>query len=380
MKKYLIVLAFMLSLLSCSKKNKIEVPLLDKSAFEKEIDGKKASLYTLDSGNGLIVQVTNYGLRVVSIWTPDKHGKYEDVSVGYENAGRYSDRGEERFWGSIVGRYANRIAKGKFNIDGEEYQLPINNNGQTLHGGLSGLDMRVWTVDNVTSNSIDFSYVSPDGEEGFPGTLTIHVNYSVTPDNELKISYKANTDKSTVVNLSNHAFFNLKGEGNGTITDHILTINASHTTPVDSVLIPTGEIASVEGTPFDFRQPTAIGSRIDEDDKQLKNGQGYDHNWVLDKSGDGVELIATLYEPQSGRVMEVYTDQPGLQFYSGNFFSGKTLGKSKRAIKYREALALETQKFPDSPNHPSFPSTRLEPSETYTHTCIYKFSVRSHSE
>lgn len=368
MKKYLIALAFILPVLSCSKKYNTEISLIDKSAFEKEVKGKPVSLYTLDSGNGLIVQVTNYGLRVVSIWTPDKQGKYEDVAIGYENIDRYLDNKGERFYGSIVGRYANRIAKGKFTLDSVEYQLPINNNGQTLHGGLEGLDRRVWNVDKVTDNSIDFSYVSTDGEEGFPGTLTIHVNYSVTPENEFKISYKATTDKATVINLSNHAFFNLKGEGNGTITDHILTIKASHTTPMDSVLIPTGDITSVDGTPFDFRQPMAIGKRINE---------ANDHNWVLDKSKEGMELAATLYELQSGRVMEVYTDQPGLQFYSGNFFSNKSTGKRNKSIKYREALALETQKFPDSPNHSNFPSTRLEPNETYTHTCIYKFSVRN---
>lgn len=377
MKKYLIALALILPLLSCSKKYNAEISLIDKSAFEKEVKGKPVSLYTLDSGNGLIVQVTNYGLRVVSIWTPDKQGKYDDVAIGYENIDRYLDNKGERFYGSIVGRYANRIAKGKFTLDNVEYQLPINNNGQTLHGGLEGLDRKVWSVDNVTNNSIDFSYVSPDGEEGFPGTVTIHVKYSVTPENEFKIIYKATTDKATVINLSNHAFFNLKGEGNGTITDHILTINASHTTPVDSVLIPTGDIASVDGTPFDFRQPMAIGERVNEANDQLKNGLGYDHNWVLDKSKEGVELAATLYEPQSGRMMEVYTDQPGLQFYSGNFFSDKSTGKGNKSIKCREALALETQKFPDSPNHSNFPSTRLDPNETHTHTCIYKFSVRS---
>lgn len=377
MNKYIIALVFILPFFACSKKNYVEIPLLEKKAFEKEVNTKPVSLYTLDSGNGLIVQVTNYGLKIVSIWTPDRDGKYEDVTIGYENIDRYLDNKAERFFGCIVGRYANRIAKGKFSLNGEEYQLPINNNGQTLHGGLEGLDMRVWNVENATENSIEFSYVSPDGEEGFPGTLTIYVTYSVTPENEFKISYKATTDKTTVVNLSNHAFFNLKGEGNGTITDHILTIKASHITSVDSVLIPTGEIASVDGTPFDFRQPTPIGERINEDNKQLKNGPGYDHNWVLDKSGEGVELIATLYEPQSGRLMEVYTDQPGLQFYSGNFFNGNKIGKYGKAIKYREAIALETQKFPDSPNHPNFPSTRLEPNEIYTHTCIYKFSVRS---
>lgn len=378
MKKIFYLLAF-LCLLGCKKTDNTkntDITLLDKSAFDTIVDNKPVSLYTLNSGNGLVVQVTNFGLRVVSIWTPDKKGKYNDVAIGYENIDRYLNNNGERFLGSVVGRYANRIAKGKFLLDETEYQLPINNNGQTLHGGLKGLDMRVWNVDKVSDKSIDFSYVSPDGEEGFPGELKIHVNYSVTPDNEFIITYKATTDKPTVVNLSNHTFFNLKGESNGTITDHILTINASNTTPVDSVLIPTGEIVTVEGTPFDFRKPTAIGERIMQDNEQLKNGLGYDHNWVIDKKSKGVELIASLYEPTSGRLIEIYTDQPGLQFYSGNFFDGKVNGKYDKPIKYREAVALETQKFPDSPNNENFPPTRLNPGETYEHTCIYKFSVK----
>lgn len=367
----------LLGMLACSGNKKDELPLLDKSAFEATVDGKPVSLYTLDSGDGLTVQVTNFGLRVVSIWAADRNGKYADVAVGYENIDRYIHNKGERFIGPIVGRYANRIAKGQFTLDGTTYQLPTNNNGQTLHGGLKGLDMVAWDVKEVTPSSVSFSYTSPDGDEGFPGNLTMDVKYSVTPDNGFKIEYKATTDKPTVVNLSNHAFFNLKGDGGGTITDHILTINAGHTTPVDSVLIPTGELAPVDGTPFDFRTPTAIGARIDADDAQLKNGLGYDHNWALNrKSGNAVELAVTLYEPASGRVMEVYTDQPGVQFYSGNFFDGKTNNKYGQPIGYREALALETQKFPDSPNHPDFPSTRLNPGETYTHTCIYKFYTK----
>lgn len=375
MKKIIYLLTILL-LTACNGSKKEELSLLDKAAFEKEVDGKPVSLYTLDSGNGLVVQVTNFGLRIVSIWTPDKNGKYEDVAIGYENIDRYINNQGERFLGPVVGRYANRIAKGKFSLDGREYQLPINNNGQCLHGGLKGLDMVVWNVDKITDKSIDFSYTSPDGEEGFPGEVKIHVNYSVTNDNEFKINYIATTDKPTVLNLSNHAFFNLKGEGNGTITDHLLFIDASEITPVDSVLIPTGQIISVDGTPFDFRQATAIGDRINQDNEQLKNGLGYDLNWVLNKKAKGVELVTSLYEPNSGRFMEVYTDQPGLQFYSGNFFDGKTNGKYGKPINYREAVALETQKFPDSPNHENFPSTRLNPGDTYEHTCIYKFSVK----
>lgn len=363
-------------LFSCSE-NKQKPTLLDEKAFSKTIDGKKVSLYTLESESGLILQVTNFGLRVVSLWVKDKNGKYDDVAVGYENIDRYINNTGERFLGPVVGRYANRIAKGQFELDGKSYQLPINNNGQTLHGGLKGLDMVVWDGDSVAKNMIRFSYISPDGQDGFPGNLKINVEYSLTDDNEFKIQYKATTDKPTVVNLSNHSFFNLKGEGNGTITDNELTIYGSHITPVDSVLIPTGEIASVENTPFDFRQPKTIGERIGIENPQLKNGLGYDHNWVLDRKSDHeVELAAELFEPKSGRLLQIYTDQPGLQFYSGNFFDGKTNGKFGKPISFREALALETQKFPDSPNHPNFPSTRLDPGQTYSQTCIYKFSVR----
>lgn len=372
----LICAGTLLALMACNEQPKSDITLLDKSAFETTFEGKPVSLYTLNSGNGLTIQVTNLGLRVVSIWTPDKNGKYADVAIGYENIDRYIHNKGERFLGPVVGRYANRIANGKFSIDGNEYQLPINNNGQTLHGGLKGIDMVAWDVDKVTDNSISFSHTSPDGSDGFPGNLKINVDYTLSPDNEFIIKYKATTDKPTVVNLSNHAFFNLKGEANGTITDHIITINAGHTTPVNDVLIPTGEIAPVDGTPFDFRKATAIGERINQDNEQLKNGLGYDHNWVLDKKKQGIELAVTVYEPASGRVMDVFTDQPGVQFYSGNFFDGKTNGKYGKPIAFREALALETQKFPDSPNHANFPSTRLNPGETYTQTCIYKFSTK----
>lgn len=386
--KKIFYLGVALCLFSCGNKQNTQVQqeaesditLLPDSAFNKTVDGKQVSLYTLKSEGGLTAQITNFGAAIVSLWAPDKDGKYEDVVVGYDKIDNYISNNDGRFFGPVVGRYANRIAKGKFSIDGKNYQLPLNNNGQTLHGGLKGLDLVVWSVDTVTPNSITLSYLSPDGEEGFPGNLSLKVIYSLTADNEVKIEYSATTDKPTVVNLSNHSLFNLKGAGNGTILDHMLTINANKTTPVDSVLIPTGELADVEGTPFDFRKPTAIGERIDQDDAQLKNGSGYDHNWVIDRKSDKdikqVEHIATLYEPASGRVMEVWSDQPGLQFYSGNFFDGKTTGKYGKAYKYREALALETQKFPDSPNHPKFPTTRLNPGETYTQTCIYKFSAK----
>ncbi len=376
--KQILCLGVVLScLFSCSENKQTEIPLLDPKAFSADVDGKKTSLYTLESGNGIYMQVTNFGARVVTLWTPDKTGKYEDIVLGFENIDRYVKRDGERFLGPVVGRYANRIADGKFELDGVEYQLPRNNNGQCLHGGLKGLDGVVWEVDSITFNEIYLSYFSPAWEEGFPGNLTFTIVYSLTPENEFKISYKAVSDAPTVINLSHHGLFNLKGEGNGTITDHLLTINASHITPVNKVLIPTGEIIPVNDTPFDFQQARVIGDRIDNEDEQLKYGAGYDHNWVIDRTSPvGIEQVATLYEPASGRVMEVWSDQPGIQFYSGNFFQGTTIGKYGKSLKYREGLALETQKFPDSPNHSHFPSTRLDPGEEYTHTCIYKFSTK----
>lgn len=375
MKNLLLCLPAAAFLLGCQSKQ-ANLDLMNPDDFATEIDGKTVGLYTLRGGD-LTMQVTNYGARVVTLWTPDRDGKYEDVVLGYRNIDRYTANNGERFLGSVVGRYANRIAGGRFALDGTEYTLPTNNNGQTLHGGLKGIDRVVWDVKSASDNKLELSYVSPDGEEGFPGNLTIDMTYELTPQNEFVITYNATTDAPTVVNLSHHSFFNLKGEGKGTITDNVLTINASHTTPVDSVLIPTGEIAPVEGTPFDFREPHVIGERIDQDDEQLRMGRGYDHNWVLDRASDGVQLAATLWEPQSGRYMEVLTDQPAIQFYSGNFFGEKSGdGKYGLQLKYRESLALETQKYPDSPNHDNFPSTVLRPGETYTQTCIYKFGVK----
>ncbi|GAP71558.1 aldose 1-epimerase [Candidatus Symbiothrix dinenymphae] len=363
------------TLFSCSQKQ--ELQLFNAADFDTTVDGEKVSLYTLSSGTGITMQVTNYGARVVALWVPDKNGKAADVVLGYENIDRYINNTGERFLGAVVGTYANRIAKGQFSIDGTSYQLPLNNNGQTLHGGLKGIDRVVWKVENVTANELLLSYTSPDGQDGFPGALAIKMCYALTPENEFKVTYEAVTDKPTVVNLSHHSFFNLKGEGNGTILDHVLAINASRTTPVDNLLIPTGEIDSVEGTPFDFRTPTAIGERIEDENIQLKNGSGYDHNWVIDRRTEKeVEFAASLYEPESGRFMEVFTDQPAIQFYCGNFFDGTSTGKYGKPLNFRESVALETQKYPDSPNHANFPSTRLNPGEVYTQTCIYKFSVK----
>ena len=374
MKKIAIFMAACAALFSCSHKS--EVVLLDAAAFDGEVDGKPVALYTLQEGD-LTMQVTNFGARVVTLWTPDKAGNYADIVLGYNNIDNYTNNPGERFLGAVVGPYANRIANGTYTIGDETYNFPQNNNGQTLHGGLKGLDMVVWDVDTVTANSIVLSYLRPDGDEGMPGNLKIVMTYTLTPENEFRVDYLAETDKTTHVNISHHSFFNLKGEANGTINDHILYINASKTTPVDSKLIPTGEIAEVEGTPFDFRQAKAIGQDVDVENEQLKNGAGYDHNWILDRQTENeLELAASVLEPASGRYMEVWTDQPALQFYGGNFFDGTTCGKYGRTLNYRESIALETQKYPDTPNHPDFPSTLLNPGEKYTHVCVYKFSTK----
>ena len=374
MKKIFLAVAACMAMISCSQKNNIT--LFPASDFEAVVDGKDVSIYTLNAGD-LTMQVTNFGARVVSLWTPDKDGKYEDIVLGYNNIDKYVNNPGERFLGAVVGPYANRIAGGTYTIGEETYNFPQNNNGQTLHGGLKGLDMLVWNVDQVTNDTIVLSVLCPDGLEGMPGNRKIVMTYSLTPDNEFKVSYCAQTDKATHMNISHHSFFNLKGEGNGTINDHVLYINASKTTPVDAVLIPTGEIADVTGTPFDFREPKAIGKDLEVENEQLTNGVGYDHNWVLDRKTDGeLEIAASVYEPASGRYMEVWTDQPALQFYGGNFFDGSTTGKYGRTLDYRESIALETQKYPDTPHHAHFPSTLLNPGETYTHICVYKFGVK----
>ena len=360
-------------LASCTAGN--QVKLLPVSDFETILDGKEVTLYTLKNAD-LTMQVTNFGARVVSLWTPDKNGNYEDIVLGYDNIDKYINNPGERFLGAVVGPYANRIAGGTYTICDETYTFPQNNNGQTLHGGLKGLDMVVWDVFAADDSTLVLSYTHPDGQDGMPGNLEIFMTYTLTSSNEFKVEYLAQTDKPTHVNLSHHSFFNLKGEGNGTINDHILYINGSKTTPVNEVLIPTGDISDVTGTPFDFRKAKAIGTDLYVENEQLKNGSGYDHNWVLDRqTPDLLEMAASVLEPASGRFMEVWTDQPAIQFYGGNFFDGTTDGKYGKALRYRESIALETQKYPDSPNHPHFPSTLLKPGEDYTHICMYRFST-----
>ena len=378
MKFKLIIAAMCLALAGCccNEKSAPALDLMKAENFQAEVDGKQVDLYTLTNGD-LTMQVTNFGARVVSLWTPDKDGNFADIVLGYENLDRYVNNTGERFLGAVVGRVANRIGAGKFTLNGVEYTTPQNNTGQTLHGGLKGVDMVVWDVVEVKPESIVLHYLAADGEDGFPGNLDITMTYTLTEDNEFRVDYKATTDATTVVNLSHHSFFNLKGEAGGTITDHILTIKADKITPVDAFLIPTGELMDVEATPFDFREPTAIGDRIDAEHEQLANGKGYDLNWVLAREDNGeIMNVATLYEPQSGRAMDVLTDQIGLQFYSGNFFDGTYNGKYGQPLRFRESVALETQKFPDAPNQPAFPSVVLNPEEEYTQVCIYKFYTK----
>lgn len=373
MKRFLPLLA-LVALAACAPKT---VQLIPASAFETQIDGKPVSLYTI-SGGSLTAQITNYGARVVSLWAPDRNGDMADVVIGYGDIDSYVHNPGERFLGSSPGPVANRIGGASFELDGETYTLDKNDGENTLHGGFKGIDHLVWDVVESSDSSILLRVVHPDALGGFPGNKTIDVCYTLTADSALKVKFRATADAPTLINLAHHPFFNLKGSGNGNILEHVLTINASCITPVDSVLIPTGEIVSLDSSPLDFRQPHAIGERIDADDEQLHFGHGYDHNWVLDfEPGDGIVLDATVYEPSSGRFLEVLSDQPGLQFYSGNFFGdGKTVDKYGNAIEYRGALALETQKFPDSIHHPGFTDIVLRPGELYSHTALYRFSTR----
>lgn len=364
----LLILAF-----ACTKAPR-QVPVMDASTFGGQVDGKKVELFTLRNAKGMTVQITNYGGRVVDLWVPDKNGNFSDVVLGYPTLNGYLNS-HEIYFGTLIGRYGNRIGKGQFILNDSVYKLAVNNGPNHLHGGIKGFNNVVWDAVRSDDNTLLLSYLSPDGEEGYPGNLQVNVTYELTDNNELKIDYKATTDKPTPVNLTHHSYFNLKGAGEGDILDHVMQIYGSYYTPVDSGLIPTGEIASVEGTVFDFRTPTAIGARIGDDNQQLKYGLGYDHNWVLDSNGDSLHKAAKVVEPVSGRIMEVYTNEPGIQFYTGNFLAGKDTGKNGKVYPYRGALCLETQHFPDSPNKPAFPSAILDPDKEYHSICIYKFSA-----
>ncbi len=372
----LILLSITTTILSsCVPKTSVQNKAgIDPKSFQKELDGKKTNLYVLTNKNGIEITATNYGGLIVSIETPDKSGKFSDIALGFNKLDDYMT--SSPYFGAAIGRYGNRIKAGKFLLDSVEYSLPINNGPNSLHGGLKGFDKVVWDATQIDDQTLELKYSAKDMEEGYPGNLNIKMVYNLNDNNELKITYEATTDKPTVINLTQHSYFNLAGEGSGTILDHIMMINADHITPVDSTLIPTGILMPVAGTPMDFRTPMAIGSRIDSICEQLKFGLGYDHNYVLNQSKPGeMVLAARVVEPTTGRTLEVETDQPGIQFYCGNFLKGDLTGKSGRPYNFRNGFCLETQHFPDSPNQPNFPSTVLRPGETYHHTCIYRFGV-----
>jgi aldose 1-epimerase len=339
-------------------------------------DGTAVELFTLTNAGGMDVRVTNYGGIITVIRTADRNGKFDDVTLGYDSLDGYLK--STPYFGAIVGRYANRIGKARFRLDGRTYKLAANDGPNTLHGGLKGFDKAVWKAEPFEKEGvvgIVFSHTSPDGDEGFPGTLSIQVTYTLSDQNELAFDFHATTDKPTVLNLTQHAYFNLAGEGSGDVLGHELTINADRYTPVDATLIPTGELANVAATPLDFRTSTAIGARIDADHQQIRLGKGYDHNYVLNRQGDELVLAARVEEPKSGRVLEVRTTEPGMQFYSANWLDGTITGKSGRPYQRRHAFCLETQHFPDSPNKSAFPTTTLRPGEEFRSKTVYTFST-----
>ena len=358
---------------SCRKQESF----MTKQSYGRTPVGTEVSLYALVNKNGMEARITNYGGIVVSLLVKDRNGNPANVVLGYDSLASYVK--DTPYFGSLIGRYGNRIGKGKFQLGGVTYTLVANNGVNHLHGGLKGFDKVVWSVDekaSVPGESLVLTYLSKDGEEGYPGNLSVRVVYSVTSDNELKIDYSASTDKTTVVNLTHHSYFNLAGEGNGSILDHELFIDAARFTPVDTTLIPTGELRNVLGTPMDFTTQTAIGARINDNYEQLQKGGGYDHNWVLNKPVGSMGLAARVYDKASGRVMEVLTTEPGMQFYSGNFLNGTLVGISGVKYQHRYGFCLETQHFPDSPNKPEFPTTVLEPGKPYTSTTVYRFSAK----
>lgn len=388
-RKYLGILLITLVFISC-KDGKVEKPPMemeqvttliypndiDLKAFEGIVEGDSVKAYTLVNQNGIKAVFTNYGQRLIALYTPDKNGEMADVVLGFPTLEQYLTS-KEKYFGAVIGRYGNRIAKGTFTIGDTTYTLVKNNGGNHLHGGTKGFESKVWQTEQIGDSILIFTRTSPHMEEGYPGNLNVKVKYTLSSENALKIQYKATTDQSTVVNLTHHSYFNLKGEGKGDINDHILYINAERFTPVNEDLIPKGTMESVSNTPMDFTTAKTIGRDLEEDYEQLLFGRGYDHNYVLNhpEGEAGVILAAQVWEPVSGRTMEVYTDEPGVQFYGGNFMDGTTTGKSGMSYLKRGAFCLETQHFPNSPNEPNFPSTLLNPGEVYTSTCIYKFDL-----
>jgi len=368
---YFLLICFLFLNQSCNMKT--EIKLLNKNDFFKNINGKETTIYVLKNRNGLVSEITNYGARVVSLWVPDNNGNFDDIVLGFDNIDDYINA-KEKYFGATIGRYGNRIKEGKFLINDKEYYLEKNNGLNHLHGGNMGFSDVVWNAKQIDNQTLELNYFSKNMEEGYPGNLNVKIIYHLNNKDELKIEYFAKTDESTHVNLTHHSFFNLLGAGNETINEHLLYINANSFTPVDETLIPTGNIELVANTPFDFSVPTKIGKRINQEDNQLNYGKGYDHNYVLNNSQSEEIIAAKVYEKKSGRTLEVYTNEPGMQFYAGNFLSG-TIGKHGKSYKKRSAFCLETKHFPNSPNQKNFPSTILKPNEEYYSICIYKFSI-----
>src|SRR6266850_4923723 len=352
-------------------------PSMTRAPFGRLPDGRAVEQFTLTNAHGAEVRVMTYGGIITVVRTPDRSGQLDDVVLGFDTLAGYLK--DSPYFGAIVGRYANRIANGLFTLDGTAYRLAKNNGPNSLHGGLRGFDKVLWSGEPFQGDSgvgVALRYTSRDGEEGFPGTLVARVRYTLSPHDELAVDYEATSDKATPVNLSQHTYWNLRGTAGGDVLDHVLTLNAAAFTPVDSTLIPTGELAPVAGTPFDFRTATPIGARIGQDNTQLRFGRGYDHNWVLDRpSGSGLAHAARVVEPASGRTLDVSTTEPSVQFYAGNFLDGTIRGKGGRVYAHRSGLCLETQHFPDSPNHPNFPSTILRPGATYRSRTVFTFGV-----
>jgi aldose 1-epimerase len=383
---FIIVIFLITSLASCNSSKEPEQANVKKAdsvrsvistPFGKMKDGQAVTLYTLRNEKGMEMGVINYGGIIVSLKVPDKNGLAEDVVLGFDSLSDYLK--DDPFFGALIGRYGNRIAKGKFSLDGKEYTLPLNNGKNHLHGGPNGFFNVFWNIEVMSDSgnpSLKLTYLSKDGEEGYPGNLNTEVIYTLTDNNELQIAYKATTDKKTVVNLTQHSYFNLSGNNKKDILDHELMMAADKFLPVDESLIPTGKLQEVKNTPFDFTSPKIIGARISDKDQQLKYGLGYDHCWIFTNQSDSLKMVGSLYEPVSGRYMEILTTEPGIQFYSGNFLDGTLSGKGGIVYKHRSGLCLETQHFPDSPNQASFPSTVLNPGETYQTTTVYKFSVK----
>lgn len=380
MKKIFLSLMILTLVFSACTSNSKKAQLLPQSNFDTIVNGQKVSLYTLKNDKGMTAQFTNYGARLVDLWVPDKDGSFKDVVWGLETSKAYFNATDE-FSGPIVGRYGNRINKGKFSLNGTSYQLTLNNHGNHLHGGINGFFKKVWNARQFKNEkgeeALELSYLSPNGEEGYPGNLKLKVIYAITANNELTIHYEATTDSTTIINPTSHVYFNLHGTSAKSTNSHILTLYADKYTPTDSLLIPTGEIVTVVNTPLDFTKPTVIGQRINTDFLALKYGKGYDHNFILNKKSGEMSLAAEVYEPATGIIMKVSTDQPAIQFYSGNFMDGKDTGKRGDKHNYRTGMALEAQNYPDAPNHANFPTAVLKPGETYKQSTIYAFEIKN---